>query len=355
MAEDTKLDFSGPRGKLTPTAESAGTVKTPVGSAPVLPILLLVLGGYLAWYGVHYWRNSDPHNKWPSDPIKDVLQGKGIPAPLPEQSAADVLRSTFNEAQPGGTGSGAAVGGAAIVSAAEKYIGTPYTWGGAPGTSPQHQGIGPHDCSSFVNWVVGHDLGLAIPGTKGGHGSYDGMSHGPDVASWIGWSGVQHVSGQPQPGDLVAWGPNQHIGIAVDNGNMVSALDTASGTIISPIGAGHITLRLRATTITASQVGGKGATKNRNIAKLLLPRFGWGMNQFNALDQLWNRESGWSTTAVNPNSGATGIPQLLPSAHKIPRNWASAVVQITWGLNYIKTTYGSPDAAWAHEQSHGWY
>jgi hypothetical protein len=33
----------------------------------------------------------------------------------------------------------------------------------------------------------------------------------------------------------------------------------------------------------------------------------------------------------------------------------SAATQITWGLRYIRDTYGSPCAAWSHEQAAGWY
>ncbi len=29
--------------------------------------------------------------------------------------------------------------------------------------------------------------------------------------------------------------------------------------------------------------------------------------------------------------------------------------QITWGLGYIAGRYGTPCAAWAHSQAHGWY
>ncbi len=70
---------------------------------------------------------------------------------------------------------------------------------------------------------------------------------------------------------------------------------------------------------------------------------------------LWNQESGWSTTALNPSSGATGIPQLNPAAHTVPAGWSSAVVQITWGINYIAQRYGSPSAAWANEVADGSY
>jgi hypothetical protein len=33
----------------------------------------------------------------------------------------------------------------------------------------------------------------------------------------------------------------------------------------------------------------------------------------------------------------------------------SAATQIKWGLRYIMGTYGSPCAAWAHEEASGWY
>lgn len=56
-------------------------------SAPVFPLILIGAGGYLTWFGVHYWRSSTV--KWPSDPVKSVLQGKGIPSQsafTPEQA-----------------------------------------------------------------------------------------------------------------------------------------------------------------------------------------------------------------------------------------------------------------------------
>lgn len=82
---------------------------------------------------------------------------------------------------------------------------------------------------------------------------------------------------------------------------------------------------------------------------------GWTGHQFDCLNWLWTRESGWDATAVNPESGATGIPQLLPAAHLIPPGWDSPRVQISWGLDYIAGRYGDPCTAWQHEQQHSWY
>jgi hypothetical protein len=95
----------------------------------------------------------------------------------------------------------------------------------------------------------------------------------------------------------------------------------------------------------------------QQIAEAMLGSFGWSSSQFACLDPLWARESGWSVTAENP-SGAYGIPQALPGSKMASAgsDWqTSAATQIEWGLGYIKGIYGSPCAAWDHEQATGWY
>jgi len=95
----------------------------------------------------------------------------------------------------------------------------------------------------------------------------------------------------------------------------------------------------------------------QQIAEAMLASFGWSSSQFSCLDPLWAHESGWSVTAENPD-GAYGIPQALPGSKMASAgpNWqTSAATQIKWGLEYIKGTYGSPCAAWEHEQATGWY
>jgi len=72
-----------------------------------------------------------------------------------------------------------------------------------------------------------------------------------------------------------------------------------------------------------------------------------------SLIPLWNRESGWNDNAVNPSSGAYGIPQSLGHGH--PYNLGDYKNQVIWGLNYIDGRYGSPAAAEAHELQFGWY
>ncbi len=93
-------------------------------------------------------------------------------------------------------------------------------------------------------------------------------------------------------------------------------------------------------------------------ADLAASQYGWGADQFQCLDKLWQKESGWSYTAYNASSGATGIPQSLPGSKMATAgaDWeTNAATQITWGLGYIKSAYGTPCSAWSHSQSMNWY
>ena len=90
----------------------------------------------------------------------------------------------------------------------------------------------------------------------------------------------------------------------------------------------------------------------------MLGSYGWPSSQFGCLVSLWNLESGWNVYASNPSSGAYGIPQALPGSNMASAgpDWQSnAATQIRWGLTYIQGTYGSPCAAWSHEEADGWY
>jgi resuscitation-promoting factor RpfB len=94
------------------------------------------------------------------------------------------------------------------------------------------------------------------------------------------------------------------------------------------------------------------------IGRSLAAARGWGDDQFNCLVQLWDHESGWRVNASNP-SGAYGIPQALPGSKMatVGPNWQTdAATQITWGLGYIASRYGTPCGAWSTWQAQGgWY
>jgi hypothetical protein len=94
----------------------------------------------------------------------------------------------------------------------------------------------------------------------------------------------------------------------------------------------------------------------REIGLALLPEYGFSTDQFSCLDALYVSESDWRVDADNPTSTAYGIPQALTSLHDLPDGYMTdPEVQIRWGLEYIKDSYGSPCSAWEFKQSNNWY
>jgi hypothetical protein len=99
------------------------------------------------------------------------------------------------------------------------------------------------------------------------------------------------------------------------------------------------------------------AAAKATAQSLMASQYGWGSDQFACLANLWNKESGWNYRAYNA-SGATGIPQALPGSKMaiVASDWSTnATTQIIWGLGYIKGSYGTPCAAWAHSEANNWY
>ena len=120
--------------------------------------------------------------------------------------------------------------------------------------------------------------------------------------------------------------------------------------------------KAKATTLAMS--GGSAVTRSeklsegdpRDIARALLPAYGFSSDQFSCLDSLYVSESDWRIDADNPTSSAYGIPQALTELHELPADYmTSAESQIRWGLEYIQDTYGTPCSAWSFKQGNGWY
>jgi cell wall-associated NlpC family hydrolase len=122
--------------------------------------------------------------------------------------------------------------GDALVRTFRQYEYVRYAWSGnSPDTG--------WDCSGAINWVCGFKYKLLIPGF--GAGQYGpGSGHGPVVQDWIQWTGVtKGVFGpvKPAAGDLIAWGPNVHMGMAINGSRFVSAANPSAGTIEADIGS----------------------------------------------------------------------------------------------------------------------
>ena len=176
-------------------------------------------------------------------------------------------------------------------------------------------------------------------------------------------------------------------GLVVSNGVLGTPTDTSAGDLANAAvqGASSVkadgALERRAETAVVSRSDRRGATDARKVAALsvgngpaitrtenlstgdprdiaraLLPEFGFSDSEFDCLDSLYMSESGWRIDADNPSSSAYGIPQALTQLHDLPADYmTSAESQIRWGLGYIQDTYGTPCSAWSFKSGHGWY
>jgi len=154
--------------------------------------------------------------------IRAMVTGKS-PSLLANMNPINGTGNPNATAVPAGTVTGTG-NGAAIASDALKYVGHKYLYGGAPGTNGQN----PWDCSSFVNWVLGHDFKMSLPGGV----SYDGRTHGPVTGGYMSWSGAHTIPRSSlEAGDLCVW--STHIGIAINGSQMVSALNPSLGTMVT--------------------------------------------------------------------------------------------------------------------------
>lgn len=109
---------------------------------------------------------------------------------------------------------------------------------------------------------------------------------------------------------------------------------------------------------SAPVVTGTKADYQAYAYDLVLNKYLWSESDYQALVNLWERESNWNANAHNKSSGAHGIPQSLPASKMSSEGsdyYTNGYTQIRWGLKYIKQRYGSPSAAWQHFQNKNWY
>jgi len=95
----------------------------------------------------------------------------------------------------------------------------------------------------------------------------------------------------------------------------------------------------------------------RAYAIIHLSDYGWGLQEWAALDRLWWNASGWQTVRSDGNMNEPwGIPQAVP-ATKMAKYGADYLTnpqtQIQWGMDYIQRKYGSPTIAWQHWMTTG--
>lgn len=93
----------------------------------------------------------------------------------------------------------------------------------------------------------------------------------------------------------------------------------------------------------------QACVKAKTYAKQVLVKkygAGEGAKQFGCQDKLWDHESKWSAWAINPDSDAYGIAQILPGSHGTPVAMGDWKGQVGWGLDYEWGRYKTPCNAW---------
>lgn len=241
------------------------------------------------------------------------------------------------------------------------------TWRSA---KEQHMPPSPH----ALLWSTGLFVGL---------GTLAAYQPAKNLATVLAWGLDLAVLLQVLPGTKLATSIKANknaagwAGIGVAGNEVLIPDGTAGSTAVYTASASSAT----AGTSTGAAGAGGSASANQAVAKQVIGAnsstfSGWDTGaQWAALVALWTRESGWSASATNASSGAYGIPQSLhgnkggqggnefnssdpeglTAAQLAGANSGNVADQILWGLNYIRTTYGSPVAALSHENSAGWY
>lgn len=257
----------------------------------------------------------------------------------------------------GSDGTASAPGHEALVVSPRQIIQAPF--------SGQNVQIDPYDASQ---WLYAARPSGSLSGSAGG--STTGTTSS---------SNAQGNSGRaPVPSAGVGLGTGSY-GSSEEGANVQSAL--LGGIAAGPAAAGGVSTaggNAQSASTSKNAKGGSSAARggspsqNQAIAKKLMASYGWhGDQEWQALVSLWQRESGWSSTADTRKSGldpagaavfAYGIPQARPYSKMPKAGWpadkggqSNAGVQVTWGMNYVRDSYHDPLGAEQHEQQFGWY
>lgn len=105
---------------------------------------------------------------------------------------------------------------------------------------------------------------------------------------------------------------------------------------------------------SVSSTAAAGSPEVQAAVRSVATRFGWGQgSQWDALSWLIDHESSWNPLAANPTSSARGLFQKMTSIHGPVEPTPAG--QAEWGLNYIRSRYGTPMGAKSHWMQNNWY
>jgi uncharacterized protein YgiM (DUF1202 family) len=229
-------------------------------------------------------------------------------------------------------------------------------------------------------------IGSGVAGTTvTGTGKANGIWYEVKLGSQTGWMSSEYLKKVPTPTAAAVTPPITTV-LAVQYKTKIHLmLRSGAGTNYNIIGSG-----VMGTTVTGTgksngiwyqvKLGSKTgwmssdylqAVTGPNSIASLQAFAGSKLNnpqQLQCLVTLWNRESNWNYKAINPAFSpskpntpahqAYGIAQAAPGSKMTSAgaDWqTNPRTQIVWGLDYIKTRYGTPCSALNHSNLRGWY
>lgn len=144
-----------------------------------------------------------------------------------------------------------------------------------------------------------------------------GYTHGGTSGKWVPWGSTDHDN-------------HVHISGRMGSGDIYHGNSNSGGTNVKPTG-GH-----------------------QNWMK----QAGFSPSEYAAIDYIVNHESSWNPQAVNPSSGAYGLPQSLPASKlaSAGSDWrTNPITQLKWMRNYVNERYGGANGALSFWKANHWY
>ncbi|WPC19419.1 phage tail tape measure protein [Pediococcus inopinatus] len=263
-----------------------------------------------------------------------------------------------------------------LLSAVEKYgKGKKYVWGAA--------GPNEFDCSGLVMYALEHSFGISYPHFSGAQYSKSTPISKSDAKS----------------GDLVFWGPGDHVGVYAGGSQYYSAFSPSANPNIgmyplsgSVPGKTPMFARVKGlkqndskkdssdsklTSLVKSELGKKalnwvsdnlapkvsGTAAGDNVKptgshKHWMEQAEIPSSWFDIFNTIINAESHWNPKAQNPTSPAYGIPQALPGSKMASAgsDWrTNPITQLKWMKGYVKGRYGTAQKALAFRNANNWY
>jgi len=267
-------------------------------------------------------------------PLKDIPEAASLGAGLRVAAAAMPMVIAISK-QLIDLFSGGANAQAAL-DWARTQQGKPYQWGGVGNPS--------WDCSGFISGILNVMQGRPPNSRRG-------------TTASMPWAGFLSGLG---PGLQVGNKPNDHMAGTLLGVNVESSGHGHGVQVGTPAAWGATNPYFTQRWHIGGDGGGGGAPMNipggevQATVQRLAAGYGWGSDgEWNSLAEIIRLESNWDPNAANKTSSARGLFQKMTSLHGPIEPTVAG--QTAWGLNYIKTKYGDPNAALAFHRAHGWY